>query len=642
MSLPVLRLIPDGNHLPFIPAELGFDRMRIGEILVRMGVLSPERLLQALVAQPLETRRLGDILVRRGWVDAEALAAALAFQNGAERADFTTQPPTARLIDRIGAARCLRHGLLPWKTAGAVTVVATARPAHFIARRAEIESLLGPVRMAIATETEVEEAILSLRKGTLARYAERRVPIRESCRGLPRGLTTVFVASAAAVATMAWLFPKAALAVIAGWAILALVTTSGLRAAAATVQVLRRRRPPALAPNRPEKEAAAGLPVVSLLVPLFREREIAERLVRRLERLDYPPHLLDICLVVEEDDRLTRRALAASDLPPGMRQIVVPEGAVRTKPRALNYALDFCRGSIVGIYDAEDAPAPDQIRAVVRGFRAASPDVACLQGVLDFYNARTNWLSRCFAIDYATWFRIVLPGLARLGFVVPLGGTTLFFRREALESLGGWDAHNVTEDADLGLRLARHGLRTELIDTVTEEEANCRAWPWVRQRSRWLKGYAMTWASHMRAPRRLWRELGPRKFFGVQVLFLGTLSTFVLAPVLWSFWLLPLGLPHPLEEEVPSGLLLALGAVFVVSELVNITAAAIAVATRKNRWLIPWVPTLTIYFALGALASWKALVEIAVRPFYWDKTAHGIYGPASDIRRYPPRFRRRD
>ena len=154
-----------------------------------------------------------------------------------------------------------------------------------------------------------------------------------------------------------------------------------------------------------------------------------------LGRLDYPRELLDICLVVEEDDTITQATIAGTRLPPWMRQVVVPRGGVQTKPRALNYALDFARGSIVGIYDAEDAPAPDQIRQVVDGFAMAAPEVVCLQGVLDYYNARQNWLSRCFTVEYAAWFRLILPGWARLGLVVPLGGTTLFFRRAALEAL---------------------------------------------------------------------------------------------------------------------------------------------------------------------------------------------------------------
>ncbi|PIE08541.1 MAG: glycosyl transferase, partial [Rhodobacterales bacterium] len=342
------------------------------------------------------------------------------------------------------------------------------------------------------------------------------------------------------------------------------------------------------------------LPTVSIMVPLFHETEIAQRLVRRLSALCYPRELLDICLVVEEDDTLTQDTIARADLPRWMRQIIVPRGAVKTKPRALNFALDFCRGTIIGVYDAEDAPEPDQIHKIARRFAESGPEVACLQGILDFYNARTNWLSRCFTIEYAAWFRIVLPGLEKIGFAVPLGGTTLFFRRTALEKLGGWDAHNVTEDADLGIRLARHGYRTELIHTVTQEEANCRVWPWVKQRSRWIKGYAITWAVAMRAPRALLRELGWWKFIGVQILFAGTLSQFVLAPVLWSFWALPLGLPHPLIEVMPTAMVLGLGAVFLASELLNIAVGMLAVSGERHRWLRWWVPTLHFYYPLAS------------------------------------------
>ncbi|CAN0585215.1 unnamed protein product, partial [Ectocarpus sp. 12 AP-2014] len=222
------------------------------------------------------------------------------------------------------------------------------------------------------------------------------------------------------------------------------------------------------------------------------EQDIARTLVARLSRLTYPKALLDVVLVLEAEDRLTRETLARTDLPPWMRTITVPPGDVTTKPRALNYAFRFTRGEIIGIYDAEDAPAPDQIDRVVAQFHDSPGNVGCLQGILDYYNPRANWLSRCFTIEYASWFRILLPGLSRLGLVVPLGGTTVFFRREVLEKVGGWDAHNVTEDADLGVRLARHGFRTDLMPSVTREEANNRFWPWIKQRSRWLKGYGIT------------------------------------------------------------------------------------------------------------------------------------------------------
>ena len=329
---------------------------------------------------------------------------------------------------------------------------------------------------------------------------------------------------------------------LAAWATLTLVLNMGLKAAAAgmTLAEARKTKNPVTTPAAPE---IAKMPKVSIMVPLFKEVAVIAELVKNLRCLDYPKELLDILLIVEADDQKTRDRLASKTLPFWIRTIVVPEGTLKTKPRALNYALDFCKGSIIGIYDAEDAPATDQIRNVVRRFHERGPEVACLQGVLDFYNARCNWLSRCFAIEYAAWFRIILPGLEHLGLAIPLGGTTLFFRRAALENLGAWDAHNVTEDADIGIRLARHGYRAEILETVTREEAVCRSLPWIRQRSRWLKGYAMTWAVHMRSPTRLFRDLGARRFFGFQILFLGTLSQFALAPVLWSFWLVVFGLP---------------------------------------------------------------------------------------------------
>ena len=202
-----------------------------------------------------------------------------------------------------------------------------------------------------------------------------------------------------------------------------------------------------------------------------------------------------------------------------------------------------------------------------------------------------------------------------------------YFRREALDQLGGWDAHNVTEDADLGVRLARHGYRTALIHTVTEEEANGRAWPWIKQRSRWLKGYAITYGVHMRNPARLWRDLGGKRFMGLQLLFLGTLSQFVLAPFLWTFWLLPFGISHPLSAVIPSWTFWSLAGIFVLSELVGLAAAIVGLRKAGKVGLAGWALTLQFYFPLAALAAYKGLYELATKPFYWDKTAHGVLLP---------------
>jgi cellulose synthase/poly-beta-1,6-N-acetylglucosamine synthase-like glycosyltransferase len=593
--------------------------------LAACGALNPLVLPHAFALLAQRQARLADIVIGRGWIAPADLLAADATLRGAQVIDPAAEPPDPRLIDDLGAARCIAEGLLPWRRAGGVVVVATARPDRFARHERELGALFGPVVMALAEEAAIGRAVVALRSAELAERAETLVPADESCRGWravapPHAAPLVVIALAVLLAA-----PRLVLGLLMLWTLVTLVATTALKAAAVVAQ-LRARHLPDVWQRAP---LIARLPCVSILVPLFHEPDIAARLIARIARLDYPRELLDIVLCVEAEDTMTAAALDTSRLPPFMRIVTVPAGPLKTKPRALNFALPFCRGSIIGVYDAEDAPDPDQIRRVVHRFNERGPEVACLQGRLDFYNPRTNWLTRCFTIEYAAWFRVVLPGLVRLGLTIPLGGTTLFFRRDALEALGGWDAHNVTEDADLGLRLARHGYRAELIETETAEEATCQPRAWVKQRSRWLKGYMVTWAVHMRNPRRLWRELGPRRFWGVQVLFLGTITQFLLAPLLWSCWLLAAGLPHPLSG-LPAPLMWGLVGLCLTSEAVNIATGLIGIAATRHRGLMFWVPTLSLYFPLGALAAAKGLWELIGRPFYWDKTAHGQHIPTDE------------
>lgn len=617
------------------------QRMPLGQMLVESGELSPGDHLHTLASQSRAEARYGRILRARGLIGKTQLYAAIARQYDTEVADFDATPPDIGLIDTFGVERCLNMGLLPWQRRDGRVLIATARPEQFAEAQPQLQALFGAVRMVVASEADLHGAILCQPPTRLAERAETRVAPQESCRAWPsRTLPRLFTVLAIALIAGTVLAPATAFTILSGWAILTLAGSSALKLGAAAAQIRAQRQTHGTDGARP---IIARMPAVSILVPLYKERAIAARLVKRLNRLDYPKELLDICLVVESDDPVTRDTLDAMTLPGHIRQIVVPASDLKTKPRALNYALDFCRGSIVGVYDAEDAPSPDQIHRVVRRFHERGGDVACLQGVLDFYNARTNWLSRCFAVEYAVWFRVILPGLSRLGLVIPLGGTTLFFRRAALEKLGGWDAHNVTEDADLGLRLARHGYRTELIGIVTEEEANCRFWPWIKQRSRWLKGYAITWAVHMRSPRKLWSDLGPWRFLGVQLLFVGTISQFLLAPLLWSFWMIPLGLPHPMQNAGPGWLFYATLVGFIASEAIGIAIGIYAVRAVRHRFLMPWVPTLYFYFPMAALASYKGVVELLTRPFFWDKTTHGVFDApdAPDGASPPPRLRRR-
>lgn len=547
------------------------------------------------------------------------------------------QPPDRSLVARYGPASCLQNQLMPWRQVGDTTVFLTAHPDQFARHQPGLETTFGQVRVAVTTEDHLNRCITTQFQTQLVTGAETRVAPCESCRGWNSRLATVAgVAFLAAVLLLAFHAPRTVFAAVTAWAMLMLVLNTMLKAVAAYLGWRD-------TPTSRHNVTTARLPVITVLVPLYNETAIADHLLARLRALDYPSDLLDVCLVLEADDQTTRATLGRTTLPTWMRAIVVPKGTIKTKPRALNYALDFARGSIIGVWDAEDAPAPDQLHVVARHFATSPPQVACLQGTLDYYNASANWLTRCFTIEYAGWFRVVLPGLQRLGLVVPLGGTTLFFRRDVLMELGGWDAHNVTEDADLGVRLARHGYLTALIPTVTEEEANGRPWPWIKQRSRWLKGYAMTYAVHMRSPVRLWRDLGAWRFFGVQLLFLGTLSQFVLAPILWTFWLLPFGFGHPLQGLIAPWAFWAFAGLFVLSELVGLAVAAVGVRKAGKAWLMPWAITLQFYFPLAALAAYKGLFELASKPFYWDKTAHGVLLPADWARgaTLPPRPRRR-
>ncbi len=629
MRKPELKL-----HRDTLAPEASGRARPIGRHLIDAGLLTSEQLLNALQLQVRFQAPLGEILVSEGLVEERHVLDVVAAQHGVHVVDLKTEPPDASLTALMPAEFWLCHRVIPWIGLGRTLVLATARPDLLDEVRAAMPDPEQRLLCVVAPEAQIMAALAHRFSAHLANRAEHRVADAFSFRARPArshhpGLGKVAVL--AVLAGGAITAPMLALQAISGLAILTLVLVAALKIAALVTQVtasLHRPRPPIAVQGGNRLK----LPKVSVIVPLFHETEIAGALVRRLSRLSYPKALLEVVLVLEERDEVTRHALERTELPTWMRVLEVPDnGGVTTKPRALNYALDFCRGDIIGVWDAEDAPAPDQIEQAVSRFAEAPGDVACLQGILDFYNPRSNWISRCFTIEYASWWRVLLPGIARMGLVIPLGGTTLFFRRAALEELGGWDAHNVTEDADLGVRLARFGYRTELIDTVTHEEANCRVWPWIRQRSRWLKGFMVTWLVHMRRPRQLLRDLGWRRFLGFQAFFAGTVAQFLLAPLLWSFWALPLGFSHPLLPVLGASVLWALGLLLIVVEISNALIGLIAVSGRDHRFLALWVPSLTLYFPMGALAACKALGELLHDPYFWDKTQHGHAAPDPDL-----------
>jgi cellulose synthase/poly-beta-1,6-N-acetylglucosamine synthase-like glycosyltransferase len=289
--------------------------------------------------------------------------------------------------------------------------------------------------------------------------------------------------------------------------------------------------------------------------------------------------------------------------------------------------LPFARGELLTIFDAEDVPEPSQLRLAAASFAAAPPHVACLQAALSFYNPNENWLTRQFAIEYAALFDVLLPALARYHLPLPLGGTSNHFRTAALRFSGGWDPYNVTEDADLGLRLARLGFESGVIDARTYEEANCEFGNWLSQRSRWLKGWMQTWLVHMRHPVRLYRDLGFQGFLVVQTLMLGVPLSALLHP-----FFIVVTLRHFISGTAFPQLPSLLVALAVGTNLAVFTAGygvAIAMGRRglKKLGIRGWgfaLATMPFYWLLISLAAWRGLWEFSRAPFRGNKTKHGI------------------
>ena len=566
---------------------------------------------------------MGRILLATGAISQVDLASALSAQSGLGQADLAAVPPDPELLRGIDPYRCLALEAVPWQQIGGVRVVAIANPDNAEAAIAACGGAATRVALALAAPEDICSAITQAFAGRLREDARQRCPEPFSCRGWTlarrrtRWLWPVAALAAAAIAA-----PLVALQILVGWVLFANAMTMGLRIVAVLARLRRGPRPPAEGASRIADYKK--LPRISILVPLLREEAVAAQLLEALAAMDYPAALLDIKLVLEADDTVTRAAIGRVALPATVEVITVPADTLKTKPRAMNYALPFCRGTIVGVYDAEDRPEPAQIRAVVQHLMEAPPEVACVQGYLDFYNGSANWLARCFTLEYAIWFRVVLLGVQRLGMPIPLGGTSVFFRRAVLEQVGAWDAHNVTEDADLGIRLARFGYRCEMIPSTTWEEANCRLRPWIRQRSRWLKGYAVTWATHMRRPRELLADLGWRGFVGFQVLFLGAITSYLALPLFWEIGLGAIGLDLHFWRSFPAWLMWSLVGSMFAGQAVMLVTAVIAARETARPGLLPWVAALPFYWPLGAIAAWRALGEVFTRPSYWHKTEHGV------------------
>ena len=372
----------------------------------------------------------------------------------------------------------------------------------------------------------------------------------------------------------------------------------------------------------PEPAPPSDWPRYTVLAALHDEAEVVGQLVERLSRIDYPPDRLQGLLVLEAHDHHTIAAALAAPRPDWLDVLVTPPGVPQTKPRALNCALGHASGDLLTVYDAEDAPDPLQLREAAARFTADQGNrLACLQAPLRIRpphgsRTRSRFLDRQFAAEYASLFETALPGMARIGLPFPLGGTSNHFRVDVLRSVGGWDAWNVTEDADLGFRLWSHGWRLGVLARPTWETPPGDLADWLPQRTRWLKGYMQTWGVHTRRPWRLGWRGGGALFMTVGV---GLASA--AAHGLSLAWVAAAVLVSTMAGLSPETPALALSVL-----VLGAAAAWLSCMIGARRAGVPYGPADMIaapaYWSLLSLAFVHATWRLVREPFAWDKTAH--------------------
>ncbi|SEP45728.1 glycosyltransferase [Mucilaginibacter sp. OK283] len=367
------------------------------------------------------------------------------------------------------------------------------------------------------------------------------------------------------------------------------------------------------------------LPLYTVLLPVYKEDKLIKKLIWNLQSLDYPREMLDIKLLIEEDDDKTLKAVQNLDFPAVFEVIVVPFHMPKTKPKACNYGLHFSKGKFLTIYDAEDIPDTDQLKKVVTLFGKLPDHYICIQSALNYFNRNENFLTRMFTLEYSYWFDYMLPGLDTLDIPIPLGGTSNHFKMDALVELGAWDPFNVTEDADLGVRAYAKGYKIAIINSTTYEEANNEPFNWIRQRSRWIKGYMQTYLVHMRNPAELIRKIGFKGFLGFNFFIGATSATFLVYPLLLAIFISYLIFDFStIRTLFPDWVLFMAIFNLMVGNILMIYVNMMAVFKRRYFELILFALANPVYWLMHSAAAYMGLYQLITNPFYWEKTNHGL------------------
>ncbi|MCE2992186.1 MAG: glycosyltransferase [Candidatus Jidaibacter sp.] len=366
------------------------------------------------------------------------------------------------------------------------------------------------------------------------------------------------------------------------------------------------------------------LPTYTILIPLFYESSVIPSLINALSSFDYPKEKLQILLILEEEDKETLATIQENNPPNYFQTVVVPKSEPQTKAKACNYAMQFATGELTCIYDAEDRPDSLQLKIVANKFAISDKNVCCLQCRLFFYNGHENLLTSMFEIEYQGYYNFLLPIATYFKYPLPLGGSSNHFKTDYLIEIGGWDPHNVTEDADLGMRFAILGHSARIIYSFTREEATMTVSAWLRQRVRWFKGYFHTCFIYFRHPIQVIRSF---QFKGVAFfLYILCLSPFLMisSPIL-----LILSVATYLsffDFSVGANIMLILITwINLVSTLMCTFLTSYIVLSIPGHKYLRWRWVLFVFYAfLLIYAAIVAIFKLFKEPHKWDKTTHGV------------------
>lgn len=609
------------------PARVDDAGAGLGEILVRQRQLHRRALALALRHQQAEGTRLEDILVARGYASEEAVWGALGTMSGHPLVALSPESIDRELALTLMVDVAIKLRAVPVRRLRNRVVVAMADPADKEAVRQLEEALGGKVRPVRATPSAVRRAHEEVYRVHLVAESttglELRAPEATANRMISTGQRN-FLLGAAVVSLLGIALMRGAFFILLSGIVIALyaavvvfrivVVTKG-----AKHQDFER-------VSESEIAALDDLPVYTVLCPLFREAGVLAQLMHAMAALDYPKTKLDVKLLLEEDDVETLNAVRAARLPSYFDIVVVPAQGQRTKPKACNYGLLLAVGEYVVIYDAEDVPDPDQLKKALAVFRRHGPELGCVQARLGYYNKHQNVLTGWFALEYAQWFQQFLPGLQRLGLPIPLGGSSNHLRTSVVREVGGWDPNNVTEDAELGMRLLRRGYRTAVVDSDTLEEANSDFVNWMRQRSRWGKGYAITWWVQMRHPVQLFREVGFWPWISIQLTLGGTFAIALLNLVMWALFALWVLAQFGFIAYLFPGWIYYAAMLELLLGNFYFFYLNLLTANRLDDYRLAHLALISpLYWVMISTAMVKAALQLFNKPAFWEKTIHGLY-----------------